>query len=89
MVGAKYYGAERAGVWGGVLGSLVGLVLLPPWGFLPGALLGAVLFELLAGRAPAEAWRSGVGAFVGTLGGVFAKLVIVVALAVVVYPRLF
>lgn len=88
LLGARVYGARRAGLWGGVIGSLLGLVLLPPWGFLPGALVGAVLFELLAGRAPAEAFRAGVGAFVGTLGGVVAKLCIVVALAFVVIPRL-
>ncbi len=87
-IGARRYGARRAGVWGGIVGSLVGLVVLPPWGVFPGALGGAVLFELLAGREPSEAWRAGVGAFVGTLGGVLAKVAILVAMAVFVFPRL-
>lgn len=88
-LGARRYGARRAGTWGGAIGSLVGLVVFPPWGFLPGALGGAVLFELFAGRPPDEAWRAGIGAFLGALGGVVAKLAIVVAMAVVVVPRLF
>lgn len=87
-VGARYYGARRPGLWGGVLGSLMGLILFPPFGFLVGALVGAVLFELLGGREMTESIRAGVGAFVGTLGGAIAKLVIMVAIAVVVVPRL-
>ncbi|MEX2534671.1 MAG: DUF456 domain-containing protein [Trueperaceae bacterium] len=87
-VGARYYGAGRPGLWGGVLGSLAGLILFPPLGFLVGALLGAVLFELLAGRAFNEAVRAGIGAFVGTLGGAVAKVVIMAAIAWVVLPRL-
>jgi len=87
-VGAKYYGAGRPGLWGGVIGSLLGLVLFPPFGFLFGALVGAVLFEMLAGREFSEAWRAGVGAFLGTLGGAVAKVFILIAIGLVVYPRL-
>jgi uncharacterized protein len=88
LIGARRFGAGRAGIWGGVVGSLIGLVLLPPWGFLVGALLGATSFEVLAGRPPREAWRAGVGALLGTLAGVGGKLVIVVVIAVVVIGRL-
>lgn len=88
-LGSKHYGAGRAGVWGGVIGSLVGVFVLPPFGFLIGALAGATLAELLTGRRLEEAFRSGVGAFVGTLGGTVAKLVIVVVMGIVVVPRLF
>ncbi len=87
-VGAKRFGAGRAGLWGGIIGSFVGLIVLPPWGFLAGALLGATLAELLAGRTPPDAWRAGVGALLGTLAGVGGKLVIVVVIGVVVIGRL-
>jgi len=33
--------------------------------------------------------RSGVGALVGTLGGLVARLFIVIAMGLVVFPRLF
>lgn len=88
IVGARVYGARRAGVWGGVIGSLVGIFVFPPWGILLGGVAGAILFELLGGRDPAEAVRAGFGAFVGALGGAVAKVVLLVVLAVVVYPRL-
>lgn len=87
-VGARFYGAGRAGLWGGVIGSIVGIILFPPFGFLLGALVGAVLFELAGGRPFDEALRAGLGAFVGALGGTVAKLLIVVAMAVVAIPRL-
>jgi uncharacterized protein YqgC (DUF456 family) len=87
-VGARVYGARRAGFWGGVLGSLAGLLWFPPFGFLLGALVGAVGAELLTGRPFDEALRAGLGAFAGTLGGVVAKALILIAIAVVMIPAL-
>lgn len=87
-LGARVYGARRAGFWGGVLGSLVGLLWFPPFGFLLGALVGAVGAELLTGRPFDEALRAGVGAFAGSVGGVVAKAMIIVAMAVVMVPAL-
>ena len=87
-VGARVYGARRAGFVGGVIGSLVGLLVFPPFGFLVGALVGAVGFEMLAGRPFDQALKAGVGAFAGTLGGVVAKALIVIAMAVVMIPAL-
>ncbi len=88
-LGSKRFGASRAGVWGGVVGSFAGLLLFPPFGFLVGALAGAVVAELLVGRDLGDAFRSGVGAFVGTLGGTVAKLVIMVVIGFVAFPRFF
>jgi uncharacterized protein YqgC (DUF456 family) len=87
-VGAKRFGAGRAGLWGGIVGSFVGLIVLPPWGFLIGALVGATIAELLAGRSASDAWRAGVGALLGTLAGVGGKLVVVAVIGVVVIGRL-
>lgn len=86
--GARVYGSRRAGLWGGALGSLIGLVLFPPFGFLLGALAGAVLAELWTGRALYEAIRAGIGALIGTMGGVVAKLAIVIAMAFIMLPAL-
>jgi uncharacterized protein len=88
LIGARRFGAGRAGLWGGAIGSLVGLVVFPPWGFLIGALAGAAAAELLVGRPLSEAWRAGVGALLGALAGTGGKLVIVVVIAFVVLRRL-
>lgn len=89
IIGAQRYGASRAGVWGGVIGSIVGMIVLPPFGFLPGALLGAVGAELLNRRSAEEAVRAGWGTLLGTVGGVVIKFLIVIAMGIIVIPRLF
>lgn len=89
VIGAKRYGASRPGVWGSILGSLVGLFFFPPLGFLLGALVGAVAFELLSGRNFQASVRSGVGALLGTLGGIFAKIFIVIAIGIIAFPAFF
>ncbi|MDZ7800386.1 MAG: DUF456 domain-containing protein [Trueperaceae bacterium] len=86
--GARVYGAGRAGFWGGVIGSLLGLLWFPPFGFLLGALVGAVGAELATGRPAPEAFRAGIGAFAGSVGGVVAKFLITIAMAVVMIPAL-
>jgi uncharacterized protein len=87
-IGSKTFGARRAGIWGGVIGALVGLVVFPPWGFLGGALVGATVAELATGRDLSEAVVSGVGALIGTLTGVVGKFVIVVVIGVMTLARL-
>lgn len=72
-------------MWGSVIGSLVGLIFFPPFGFLLGALLGAVGAELITRRTLPEAVRSGVGALLGSLGGIVAKFFIVIAIGIVAF----
>jgi uncharacterized protein YqgC (DUF456 family) len=88
-LGAKYYGASKAGVWGGIIGSVVGVFVLPPFGFLPGALVGAIVFELLGSRSLNDAFRSGIGALLGALGGTFMKVLILIAMAIIALVKLF
>ena len=73
-LGAKRYGATRAGVWGSVFGMLAGIVFFPPFGMFLGAFLGAVLGELAAGRSDREALRAGWGVFLGTMAATVMKL---------------
>ncbi|MBN2000729.1 DUF456 domain-containing protein [candidate division KSB1 bacterium] len=72
--GAKKYGASKAGVWGSVVGMLIGLVFFPPWGLFIGAFLGAVVGEMLVGKHGKNALKAGWGVFVGTLLAIVLKL---------------
>ncbi len=87
MIGAKKFGAQKAGIIGSIVGSIIGLVFFPPFGFLLGALLGAVIAELLNGREISEALNAGFGVLVGTLSGMLAKVFIVIAIAIVIIPN--
>jgi uncharacterized protein YqgC (DUF456 family) len=76
LFGVRAAGGSRAGMFGAVLGLLVGFVLAGPIGLLIGPFLGAVAFELLAGQAGRAALRSGLGAAVGLLVGRLAELAV-------------
>lgn len=73
-VGAKKYGASRAGVWGSIIGMLMGVFLFPPFGMLIGAFAGAVAGELLIGKKGKEPLRAAWGVFVGNIVGTGLKL---------------
>ncbi len=81
--GAKRHGASRLGLWGSVVGMLVGLVFFPPFGMIAGAFLGALGGEFLAGKAEGDALRAAWGVFVGTIAGIGFKLAVSLAIAVV------
>ena len=66
LLGARKYGASKWGVWGSVLGMVIG-IFWPPLGMLVGAFIGAVSGEWLAGKKNIEALRAGWGVMMGTL----------------------
>ena len=76
LIGAKKYGASRAGLWMSVLGMIVGLLFFPPFGMLGGAFLGALLGEMMAGKEGSEALRPAWGVFVGIIIGTGLKLAV-------------
>jgi uncharacterized protein YqgC (DUF456 family) len=81
LVGARVFGASRAGIVGAMVGLLVGLFLFPPFGVLVCPLIGAVAGELLAGRRPEEAIRGGCGALVGYLTGSLLEMAASIGIA--------
>lgn len=74
-LGAKKYGAEKSSVWLALAGTVVGLLVFPPWGIFLGAFAGALLGELLHGKETKSALKAGWGVFVGTMFGIGIKLV--------------
>jgi len=73
-LGARKFGATRSGVWGSVIGMLLGLVLFPPFGLFLGAFAGAVAGEMIAGKHLEGALRAGWGVFLGTALSLGLKL---------------
>jgi len=73
-IGAKRYGASKLGVWGSIIGMLIGLFIFPPWGMLIGAIIGALAGELAGGKKGKKALRAGWGVFVGNIMGIGLKL---------------
>jgi uncharacterized protein YqgC (DUF456 family) len=68
---------------------LIGMFLLPPFGMLVGAFLGALVGEQSAGKKSNEALRAAWGVFVGTVVGILLKLVVCVTISVYFVIELF
>jgi len=73
-IGAKRYGASKAGVWFSIIGMLVGIFFIPPWGMFIGAFAGALIGELLVGKGGKKALQAGWGVFVGNMVSIGFKL---------------
>jgi len=74
--GAKYFKSSKMGMYGAVLGSLVGLFIIPPLGLLICPWLGAIAGELIQGNDWNQALRSGMGAVIGLFSGIAFKIVL-------------
>ncbi|MDA7915629.1 DUF456 domain-containing protein [Verrucomicrobia bacterium] len=74
VFGAKKMGATKWGVIGAIVGAIVGFFFFLP-GMILGPFIGAVGFELMAGRKFGQASKAGVGAILGLLAGVIGKIV--------------
>ena len=73
LLGAKRYGASKWGVWGSVLGMVIG-IFWSPFAMLLGAFIGAVVVEWLVGKTKGEALRAGWGVVMGTLFATILRL---------------
>ncbi|MGB7062372.1 MAG: DUF456 domain-containing protein [Candidatus Zixiibacteriota bacterium] len=76
LYGAKKMGASGWGLTGAFLGMLIGLFTGGLIGLLLGSFVGAILGELLGGRKGSQAFKAGVGTFLGFLGGTLIKFVV-------------
>lgn len=74
VAGARKYGASKPGVWGSVVGMIIGLFFFPPWGIVIGGFLGALAGEAVVGKEGRKMLRAGWGVFVGNLAGIGLKL---------------
>jgi uncharacterized protein YqgC (DUF456 family) len=74
LMGAKRYGASKMGIFGSILGMLVGFFFFPPFGIFFGAVLGALAGELLTGKTSREALRAGWGVLLGNVMSMALKL---------------
>ncbi len=70
----KKFGASKPGVLISVIGMIIGLWFLPPWGIVIGAFIGGMVGEILVRKRPKSAWGAGSGVLVGTIFGIMLKV---------------
>lgn len=76
IFGAKKFNASKQGIWGSVIGMLIGIYFFPPLGMILGLLIGAVAGELIAGKQNSQALKVGLVTFVSNLIMIFVKLIV-------------
>ncbi len=75
-IGAKKYGADRLGVYGSIVGMVIGLLTMGPLGLVLGPLAGAIIGETLSGKDFQSALKTGLGSLIGFLGGALIQFLI-------------
>lgn len=74
--GSRRFGGSKYAAWGAVIGTIIGIFALGPFGIIAGPFIGAVIAELIMGRQPNQALQTGFGTIIGLLGGTILKLAI-------------
>jgi len=82
IVGAKKFGGSRSAVVGSILGLLLGVLTLGPFGLIIGPFAGAVAGEYYSCKDTANAFKVGIGTLIGFLGGTFIKLAVEIVMII-------
>lgn len=77
-MGAKFFGSSKYGVYGALIGTVLGLFVFPPAGLLIGPWIGAIGGEMIAGKEFSAAFRTGIGTIVGLFSGIVFSLTLAI-----------
>ncbi len=73
--GAKRFGGSAYGIWGSIIGMIIGIFFFPPFGMIAGPLIGAFLGELIGGETSERALKSALGSFAGLVVNTLLKVI--------------
>lgn len=77
VLGAKMYKASNTGIWFSIIGMVIGIFFIPPFGMILGLLIGAIIGELISGKAKEEAIKIGFVSFLFSLLAILIKIILV------------
>jgi uncharacterized protein YqgC (DUF456 family) len=88
VFGARIFGATKTGIRLSMIGMLLG-IFLTPLGMIGGLLLGAILGDLMEGKSPFDALKSGFGTLAGTLAAIVVKTIAAIIISFPVWTKIF
>lgn len=77
-LGAKHFGSSKKGMYGAILGTFLGLFILPPAGILIGPWIGAVLGEYIDNSDWKKSFNAGIGTIIGLFSGMLFQLILAI-----------
>jgi len=89
IIGAKYFGASRYGIWGAIGGAIIGIFLFPPLGIFLGALAGATIGERVGGKDFNQSARAGLGVLMGSISVIVIETIFSIIAAVYFFSKAF
>ncbi len=82
VYGTKVFGGSKYGAWGSMIGLIIGMLFLGPFGVIIGPFLGAYIGEIIKGYPQGKALKAAFGSFLGFLAGTFVKIITIIGLLV-------
>lgn len=81
-LGVKQFGSSKYGIWGALLGTIIGIIIFPPLGILIGPWIGAFIGEYIHLHDVNKSVKAGLGAVVGLISGLAFELLIALVMAI-------
>ncbi len=78
VLGAKFSGASGKSILYGIVGLVLGTIVLPPWGGIPGMFFAVFFSELFLNKEKVAALRAATGSIFGAITGVLFNFVLTV-----------
>lgn len=82
IFGARLTGSGKKGIYGAIIGALIGIFFIPPLGIFFGALAGAVIGEYYSGKRLVGSLKAGLGIILTSVIILAAQIIYSIAAAI-------
>ena len=72
----RKFGGSKQGIWGSIIGLIIGIFFFPPFGIIIGPLVGALIGEVISGKQIRQAFLPAIGSLSGFVMGVALKITV-------------
>ena len=76
ILGARYGGASSRSMLFGIIGTIIGVILLPPFGGLLGVFIGIFIAEMIWKKDRVKAIKAASGGLIGSIVGMIVTLIL-------------